>query len=778
MGIHRHAAARRGRGAPSAAATVARPEVMAKVRRLSVNNRSDALLGLSHHADRDEIVPAAVFDEILKLPSMNARGTYSWRGTALIGCSKFLDASMAGAALDSAMELPERSGDGSSQAWGRDWTNEFTRAAVVDALIPALAPSDALRAFDYAKTLPYMAREPVFRTLAKTADPALAGLLFDHTVERYRTYLHLEDAAPPRIVEQALSMDTPAMFQLHRQVQTAEIIAAIVDRLDGGRRAVAAEVAMGFSATGPCAWLGAAILQHLDADEHVDSALLTGMALVDAYSYVASDPARIDLLIDLLPHAERHAAAEHAALARFVASRFPDLGEPFLDEARFRLLAADDQAEYIRLTGMDRLPRRGEEGHGQTEVEQRARAATWVLSPAAHQQRDGLLESLLLKSPVTSRIRALSRLSEVLPEESHGTVLTRSIQELVHHADRLRDEDLAELAKVVEHLPTHDRSLFLRLVRELPAFHATSAAEVEAKALEEIYHDWGRILRPHPGYEDNGRSVAARELGNHLQHERLRSSYHFVTPRVRFLAALAPHLSPADVADALRTVRGFPEPERAAGLVSLLAMATEADAGLVRAEIDALESRFARLWVLWQGQDDLPDMGSDVRARAEEVVASFDTPTAKGAAALLMVGHLGVDHTFDFILEQAGRADDDDRLKLMSLAVRIGQEPGHRERLSLLVARLTSPEAQFQAMLMLSRAGTSLRDCLGPGGENGVAPLSAVHRRFSELSRLPPVRFLRALAGDMPVINGFLDDSERLTLAQDIRQVFDQWRWP
>lgn len=603
-------------------------------------------------------------------------------------------------------------------------------------------------------------------------------MMFDHTVERYQTYLLLEDSPPPRVIEQALCMETTTMFQMHRQVQTAEITAAIVDRLNGQRRAVAAEMARGFSATGPCAWLGAAILKHLAKDDPVDAALLTGMALVDAYSYVISDPARIDLLIDLLPHAECHAAAEQAALARFIASRFPDFEEPFLDEAHGRLLEADELSEYIHLSGMDRLPWPDEDENESTEVELRARAAMGILSPIARQRRGDFLELILLASPVTSRVRALSRLSEVLPEELHATVLTESIQELVHRAHQLGDDDLTELAKVVEHLPASDRGLFLQLVTASPAFDATSAEEVEAKALEEIYHDWGRILRPHPKYQDHGRAVAVQELGDQIESERFRTAYGFVTPRVRFLSALAPHLSQGDVTGALHILRDFPETERAAGLVALLPIAAEANARLVRAEIDALESRFARLWVLWQGQADLHRTGDDVTARAEAVVASFETPTSKGAVALLMVGHLGVNRAFNIILEQTGRAENDDRLKLMSLAVGIGQETGHRERLSRLVAQLSSPEAQFQAMLMLGRAGMRLNDCLGEGGESAVALLSALHQHFSELSRLPPTRFLRALAGEMAVINGFLDDSERLKLARSIRQVFDQWRWP
>ncbi|MGW2052150.1 hypothetical protein ACWCPF_44635 [Streptomyces sp. NPDC001858] len=803
---------RDGNGHLAAATVAASPEVLAAVRRLSVNNRTDALRGLCRHIGPDQTIPAALFEEILKLPAVNAFGTYSWRAVALVACAESLDAAMAGQALDSAMELPERFSDGSSEAWGRDWTTEFLRAAVVDALAPALSPSDARRAFDYAKGLPYLAREPVFRTLAKTADAALAHRLFDHTVERYRGYLSLslDDSAPPRAVDEVVSMEKPEVFLMHRQVQTAEIIAAVVDRLDGPRRAVAAEVAMGFSASGPCAWLGAAVLNHLEEGDEVNVPLLTGAALADAYGYVAEDPARIDLLIDLLPHTDRQAAQQQAELARFLAPRFPNLSEPFLDEARQRSLAPDDLAEYCRLTGLDHVSRLKQEGSdGLPQADARRRMGDWILRPFARHVRNDVLRQVLLASPALSRIRALSRLSEILPEKFHADVLTASVRQLVDHASRLGEDDLAALSRVVEQLPGAERGVFLDLVAALPEADRRSAAAVEAEFLEELYWDWGGLLRPHPRYEEDSRSVAVQLIGSQLRDERFRASVHFVTPRVRFLAQLVRYLPPDDVTRAVLLLRDFPELERAAGLAVLLPVADEATARLVHAEIRSLESRFARLWVLWPAPDVLGDEGADAdtdtdgdtdadadtTASAEENVALFDMPSSVGAAALLMMGHLGVDRTFDIILDQIGKAgaagDDETLLKLMTLAARIGEDARHRRRLSTLPTRLSTPKSRYQALLLLGRAGLRLSDCLHENGENGenggeggdhgtdaVALLTAVSLRLSELSTQPRTQFLRALSGEMAVVTGFLDGSEQLALARTIRQVCDQWRWP
>lgn len=758
-----------------AAQAVADPQVLAAVRRMSINDRADALRGLSHHANRDERVSPAVFEEILTLPPVNSQGTYSWRAVALVSCSSFLDAGMAGRALDAAMEIPERLAEGDSQPWGRDWTNDFIRAAVVNALVPVLAPQDARRAFEYAKNLPYVAREPVFRSLAVTADPTLAGLLFDDAVKRYRDYLLMDLSSPPRIIEQVVSMESSDDFQLQRQVQTAELIAEMLDRLDGDRRRIAADLAMRTPATGPCAWLGGKILDRLIDSDPVDAAQLTSTALVDAYSYVGQDPTRIDILIDLLPHVQRHAGRRQAELADFITARFPGYAEPFLDAAHGERLDDADRAEYLRLTGLDNMPLpREQQPSGMPEADLRAQMARWMLAPVAERQRDRLLEQLLLASPLLSRIRALPRLGEVLPADFRANVLATTVRELVHHAPRIDPEHLTVLVSLAGNLPSGDRGSLVDLAAALPGFDETG--DIEQAAFSELYRDWGRMLRPHPKYEPLGPSIAAKAIGEQIENEQFRKSYGFETPRVQFLARLAPHLEQDQISRAVALLRDFPETERASALAALLSSAEPGNARLIVAEIHALRGRFARLWALFRGQESLGEKEAEFTATAEGIVGAFETATSIGAAALMLLGYLGEDRTMQILVDQAQNASDDDTtLKLLSLAVRIGKETEHHIRLPSLLMRLSSPEARYRGLLMFARAGIRLGDHLD---DSTGELLHAIHLRLSELSWLPRTEFLRELAGEVTLVNAFIDDDDRMAMARGIREVCEQWRWP
>ncbi|GLI00642.1 hypothetical protein [Phytohabitans aurantiacus] len=759
----------------SAAEAVADPKVLTTVRRMSINDRTDALRGLSHHANRDERVSQVVFEEILALPSVNSLGTYSWRAVALLSCSSLLNAPMASRALDAAMEIPERLGEGDGQSWGRDWTNDFVRAAVVNALAPALASQDAQRAFEYAKNLPYVAREPVFRSLAPIADRALAGRLFDHAVERYRDYLRMDLPSAPRVIEQVVSLDSPDEFLLQRQVQTAELIAEMLDRLDGDRRRTAADLAMRAPATGPCAWLGGKILDRLVDGDPVDATMLTSMALVDAYSYVSSDPARIDILIDLLPHVQRYAGRRQAELAEFTTARFPGYAEPFLDAAHGERMNEADRAEYFRLTGLDSMPLPGDpHPDDMSEADQRAKMARWIIAPVAERHRDRFLEQLLLASPLLSRVRALPRLDEVLPTEFRANVLAASVRELVHHAPGLGPEHLAVLVRIAEDLPSGDRSLFVDLAASLRGFD--EPGDIEKAAFNVLYQDWSRMLRPHPKYEPLGPSVAAKIIGREVQDHEFRESYGFETLRVRYLAELAPHLEQDQISRAVALLRDFPEPERASALAALLPSANRDNARLIVAEIHALHSRFARLWALFRGQESLRENRAEFTTTAEGIVRAFDTAASMGAAALMLLGYLGVDRTMEILVDQARNASDDDTiLKLLSLAVRTGKDAEHHERLCALLVRLSSPDTRYQALLMFARAGVRLGEHLGDGTSE---LLLTVHLRLSELSSLPRAEFLRELAGNVALVNAFVDDDDRVAIARGVREVCEQWRWP
>ena len=136
--------------------------------------------------------------------------------------------------------------------------------------------------------------------------------------------------------------------------------------------------------------------------------------------------------------------------------------------------------------------------------------------------------------------------------------------------------------------------MLVDLAAALPGFDETG--DIEQAAFNALYHDWGRMLRPHPKYEPLGPSIAATIIGGEAQTEQLRESYGFETPRVRFLAGLAPHLEQDQISRAVTLLRDFPETERASALAALLHSADRGNSRLIVAEIHALHGRFARLW--------------------------------------------------------------------------------------------------------------------------------------------------------------------------------------
>ena len=97
------------------------------------------------------------------------------------------------------------------------------------------------------------------------------------------------------------------------------------------------------------------------------------------------------------------------------------------------------------------------------------------------------------------------------------------------------------------------------------------------------------------------------------------------------------------------------------------------------------------------------DASPDLTLLAAATVDLFDTPTSKGAAAIMLLGYLGEDRAMDIILEQVRTASHDDaKLELFSLAVRIGERKEHQTQLCRLLTQLQSPEVRYKAMLMFS----------------------------------------------------------------------------
>jgi len=760
----------------SAAVAVANPTVLATVAKMSPNNRSDALIGLSSHANRDAVVPAAVFDEILRLPVENSTSQYSWRGVGLISAAMYLDSTMATQALDAAMELPEVLKTGSSEAWDRDWTNEYMRAAALNALVPKLDADGRMRVFSYAVALPFRARDPLFRRLAEHADRRLALELFDASVDIFATYMKLPNSQAPFAVDGSVSMQPSKIFKMRRQVEFSELIELLLPHLDEERLVSAGDLAIEFSATGPCAWLGGRLLSRLSDSDRVDAELLTSMALVDAYSYVGQDPSRIDVLIDLLPYVRKHAEINVARLAGFVADRFPGYSGEFLDEEHGKLLDSDGMNEYLALSGIGPMLRFQSEAEGDlSEVELRYLAAAWYLSPVAERNRGEFLVRILDETPINSRLRALPRLQEILPEELCLQAYEYALARLLSVSHELDAEAFGELAKILEVLPQPYCDRLIGLLEHAPGFSGTIGEAAHA-VFGEVYHDLGRALNPHPRYQSYGRSIAAEYIGKDIEQKAFQKAFAFRTPRVAFLVALVNHLSADGLVDALLAIETFSDLEKGEAWASILTVPTGQDyLRRICDSILALGSPFAKLWALSRCATALEEFSDECERQAEGIVRSFSDPEDVGASAALLGGLLpsGAFSTIIQQLEVAG--DDESSVKLLSLAARFCADEDQQEVVLGRVVSIGSTNARYRGMLMLARLGFNL---VNQPAENVGEWVSTITDRLVQLANLPRTEHLRTLAGEMPLLGIFLNDDEKGTLVDDVLAACIGWRWP
>lgn len=755
--------------------------VLQAVRRMTVNNRTDALRGFSHHANRDEVVPAAVFDEILKLPASSPSGKYSWRAIALIPASAFLDSELAQRALDSAFELPERFQEGPSNIWGRDWTSEYCRGATLNAIIPKLPDGSLWRVFEYAKELPYVAREPIFRSLADAAGSELANAICDLSITKYGEYAALLAEEIPFEVDGTVCAEPLRSWKAEREIQTSEIIAAIVHLLSPDRLLSAAELAIGYEATGPCSWLGSKLLSESHRARNVNWDAVTAYALVDAYALVSLEPARVDVLIDLLPHVKAAVGRLAAALRKFVTDRFPEFDGLFLDRALGELLSSEDVEEYLLVSGVGLMPRPGqteEAAQGRTEADLRHEMARWILSPAAQLQRDKFVVSLLLRGPLLSRLAAIPRLGEVLTAELLHDVLFATIEQLVENSASLDREAFDRIAELAPTLPAAARD---RLVELIPADQSFLDArgvidEIELATFDSLYRDWGKVLRPHPRYAKGTRSVAARVLGEDIDRTAFKDAFAFVTPRVLLLEKLVPHLSPSAVSEALRRVRTLPEVERAGAYAALLQAGDRGTQNAILQQVASLESRFARLWALFRSQSSLESNRDELRPLAREVVLAYDDPRAVGAAAVFLMGYIGEQETFEILLEQIASArSDDTALQMISVAARLAE--GHSKEAALinLVFRLARSESRYRGLLALSRVKLNLAPHIIEWRREIIELLA---ERLSQLSITAPADFLSELVSEMSIFNLLWHDQDRVEVAHLLCSVSLRWAWP
>jgi hypothetical protein len=553
-------------------------ETLAALQAMDHNDRLDAIFTIA--SSEDGVLPSEIIAEAMALPVVDDAERYPWRSHALAICADKIPADLLDDAWRAARELPRRLAVGDAEAWGWNWTYEYPLGAV--ALQFAKRPDGPHREiFEIACGLPWTPREEIFRAMAPHVDTCLAGEIFDLCRTRYLEYLEFADREPPFVVEECLVMS--GHFTIEREVQFAEIIAAVAERLDDGRHAMALDQCLAFTNEGPRAWLPAKLLPHVPDSTDREPVLSTAFA--NALGFVTYDPGRIDLVLDLMPLVEEEVARRAAPLRAFLHRRFPGFDGLLLDGDRLESLAPEEAAEYQRLAGIDVLlsaRNRDPEDLEDTMI------AT-LLSPAMSEHLQRMMCGMIIEAPVARRAKALTALRGVVEPPLLREAVYRTLNDLIAAPE---DGLVWGIRELVEHLEPETCDQLVAVAAQL------SGPPDDDRRVEEFFEavldDFDTERKGLPEYESTRRNLITRYQIREYFQDRFDNARRAVHgSRVALLRVIADRLTPDGVDAALDLVASLPELERADGITVLLPVGPH-----VRDELTgllfALEDPFAR----------------------------------------------------------------------------------------------------------------------------------------------------------------------------------------
>ncbi|MEU7576296.1 hypothetical protein AB0B50_01645 [Streptomyces sp. NPDC041068] len=759
-------------------------ETVSRLDRMDPNNRLDALLVLLNGTE-GAITPDLAA-RIIGLPVVNDLATYSWRGLALAAAAARFADDWIPAAWYAAQDLPRRLTIGDSPAWGWSWEYEYPYAAAVEALAPRLRGPLARQAFEAAKEMPWEPRERITRLLAEHADDALSHDLFDHAVAVHRSYQGLPDAAePPFPLEGTVVTEPLVTFKGLREVQLAELIAAVVTRLDDGRMAEAVELACTFANSGPRSWLPAKLLPALPgfpalAAERRDRLVASGT--VGALEFIAIETERLDLLADLLPHL-REVTDERARPAReFVMSRFPRHGRGFLlDADEHASLGAQETAEYHRLLGIeDRAEIEGGLSRGDDE-EKRQFLVRVVLRPFFAGALEQSLVELLVGASAVARARVLEATAGILEPENHRAIVDHTLAQLLgepmDHTERLEG-----LALILPTLTPAQRDGLVDAATHPDSPGLPDDQGVSHKVFALLLDDVRALEDTDRWFSPVRHNRYAHAFTSRMRENRLKETFALVHgERAAFLTALAPHLTGTAARRLATRVEELPDLERADVSAALLPLFSGEDRAALVAGIRGLTDPFARFWALFVAQEHLtpadasPPWADFVHAAA----MAFEDPADACACLCLLIGYAEPDTARKWrtwVISRLGGLGDEDALRVTAgLAAALPEDRDLGKALVDAVCSRTTDEAVHAGVLVLARHGIAVADLAGPHRTSLHALLSRRLRGLADRGRRD---LLSALAAEAPLIGALTTRPELSSIARGVHEVCLTWRWP
>jgi hypothetical protein len=736
----------------------------------SPNRRLDALVSLGSGLEQELDERTARL--VLELPAVDDAGRYSWRAIGITALAARLPAAVVPDAWSAARELPTRMRIGNSESFGWHWSYEFARAAATYALVPQLPEAMLWVALRDAQELSWTPRRAVLTALAEHADTELAGAVLESVLDRATQYAALPDPGPSHLVEGVEVLEPIAMFKVRREVDTAELIAALAPKLDQAHLTQAVRHLPAFTNDGPRAWLPGQLVPYLDGALR---AQVLPQAVTSAMAFVTEDPTRLDMLTFLLPHLREMLDKDVAPIRHLVHRYFPGRRDLLLDAPEREAMTLSDRAAYEELMDVYRP----DEALGSTApADVYAFVESIVRNPLFNGSIEIVVAQTLLRVPLQSRIDAMPQIAEFLPDDLLRQVVDGTATEILEANEEL-ETTIERVVGLLPFLTPEQHQRMLQMARAMPTPKPVDLVAVGGTVYHAIARELSLMVPASRSAEPTSPGIQMRDR-NFWTGELVSEIRNLAGPRSWLILALAREGSESIRHDAYDALLSCSDAELVHAIPAVMPAEEPGLRSRLIARILELPAGFARGWVLWQVADELtPDEVEAVEPAAHEAARAILDPLGRAVAWLTLANlRTGVGRTGylrDALAAAAEIEGTGDLVKALSgiVVTANGDTAVLEPALAMVLDRSPGPD-RARAVTLVADAHPDIRSLPDPlPTQLGEACCLELRRTAAE----GRAEFLTALANLPRQWLREMPDRHRFEAARAVQEVCTTYRW-